>query len=215
MAFCRQCGERLPVGARFCPRCRAVTEQAVITQDEVTEAAGGPAGRRPSSTMALAGLAALLVAISTVAIAGWWWSHRSSGPVDPRPVASASSSAPPATDTAGDPPSNNETTASPTQKHTQPMPTLALTGAFCESRGAGAVDQVAVGDATTTSCAFAVSVHDAFLAASSPRDSPFAAHSSATGLDYAVVCTGDQPVRCLAGTNAVVLLYHGEATFTP
>lgn len=61
-------------------------------------------------------------------------------------------------------------------------------------------------DATT--CPFAENVRLAYhMSGSAVEPVMISAHSPVTGLDYDMYCTGDVPVTCQGGTNALVFLY--------
>lgn len=88
-----------------------------------------------------------------------------------------------------------------------------LDGEYCGSKGDGPFDQVGAENPQTTSCAFALNVHDMFLLSGSRLGQAFEAFSPVTNRSYTVVCEGRQPTLCKNDTNATVLLFRGSATF--
>lgn len=93
-------------------------------------------------------------------------------------------------------------------------PTLNLSGSLCGTVGAGPYANYAAGNTTTTSCAFAGAVREAFENSSQLLGVPLTVQSTTTGKSYQMTCSGDQPVTCTGGNNAIVFLYGGTATFS-
>ena len=135
----------------------------------------------------------------------------SAGPsssVDSSPSAGSSSSesAPSAATVSSAP-----TTVSSAPTPATTYPPARITGRECSRTGAGAYAATAAGN-DRTSCAFAVAVQRAYVAAGgSGSTTTVTAYSQARGSDVRMLCTDDQPVRCVSSTGALVFLYGGEA----
>lgn len=144
----------------------------------------------------------------------------------PSPSAGPSSSAGPSpsadsSSSAGSSPSESAPSAAtvssaPTTVSSAPTPATTypparITGRECSRTGAGAYAATAAGN-DRTSCAFAVAVQRAYAAAGgSGSTTTVTAYSQARGSDVRMLCTDDQPVRCVSSTGALVFLYGGEA----
>jgi hypothetical protein len=103
-------------------------------------------------------------------------------------------------------------TATP-RRSTAPYRSLTLTGRFCGRSGNGPYAAVAVGNDHTT-CEFASNMRDAYIS-SGAQGAPIrlSVYSPRTHKWYDMTCSGDQPVRCTGGNDAIIYLYGGEATF--
>lgn len=99
------------------------------------------------------------------------------------------------------------------QTITTTAPTLTLTGQECGRSGAGAFAAAAAGN-DKTSCPFALSVQQAYLAAGvQGSTATVRAHSPVTNKWYDMACSGAEPAKCTGGNDAVVYLYGGTARF--
>jgi hypothetical protein len=79
--------------------------------------------------------------------------------------------------------------------------------------GNGPYAAVALGNDHTT-CEFASNMRDAYIS-SGAQGAPIrlSVYSPRTHKWYDMTCSGDQPVRCTGGNDAIIYLYGGEATF--
>lgn len=77
----------------------------------------------------------------------------------------------------------------------------------CSDAGDTALPRSGTGS-TETSCAFAISVRDAYLDSARPGEpATVEAYSSVTGQGYSMACMGGRVITCRGGNNAVVHLY--------
>lgn len=77
----------------------------------------------------------------------------------------------------------------------------------CSNAGGGALSRSAVGS-SVTSCQFAQSVRQAYLAdGNSGGSATIWAYSPVTGRGYTMSCSGGSVVTCTGGNNAVVYIY--------
>lgn len=77
----------------------------------------------------------------------------------------------------------------------------------CSDAGDTALPRSGTGSAET-SCAFAISVRDAYLDSARPGEpATVEAYSSVTGQGYSMACMGGRVITCRGGNNAVVHLY--------
>ena len=152
---------------------------------------------RPSLRVVVVGvLAALLVGLVPVQPARAFWSagstSTSSGTTGP--TGSASSS----------PVTSAPTTAAA-------YPAARITGRECARTGTGPYAATAAGN-DRTSCAFAVAVQRAYVAAGGAGSTTtVTAYSQARDANVRLLCTDDQPAQCVSSTGALVFLYGGEA----
>lgn len=93
-------------------------------------------------------------------------------------------------------------------------PSLTLTGYECERSGTGPYAAVASAN-DHTSCSFAANVRSEYVqAGANGATVSIDVYSPMTNTWYTMQCSGDQPVMCTGGNDAVVYLYGGFATFT-
>ncbi len=103
------------------------------------------------------------------------------------------------------------TTATPTTPATTPKTTVTTTRPAVTLPGGARVCDGGSGVRSAagtpkTSCSFAQSVRDAWVAAGQ-GDGSIRAHSSVTDQDYSMTCSGAPLTTCRGGNNAVVYLY--------
>jgi hypothetical protein len=107
-------------------------------------------------------------------------------------------------------PTSSTATTTATQTSTPPPATATTRPAVDLPRGARVCDgssQVRAAAGTPrTSCTFALAVRDAWVAAGG-GDRSITAHSSVTGQDYSMSCSGSPVTTCRGGNRAVVHLY--------
>lgn len=83
---------------------------------------------------------------------------------------------------------------------------------MCGASAPGAFASVATGN-SITSCPFAEAVRDAYAASGAAgSDTSVVAYSPAKQRSYTMDCSGQEPVRCTGGTDAVVLIYSSNDT---
>ncbi|XAS77365.1 serine/threonine-protein kinase [Dermatophilaceae bacterium Sec6.4] len=89
---------------------------------------------------------------------------------------------------------------------------LGAGGQVCGASAPGAFASAATGN-SITSCPFAQAVRDAYAASGAAgSDTSVMAYSPAKQRNYTMYCSGQEPVRCTGGTNAVVLIYSSDDT---
>jgi serine/threonine-protein kinase len=92
-------------------------------------------------------------------------------------------------------------------------PPVALPGRECGRTGTGPYAVAATGT-SLTSCPFALNVRDAYVRSRANGAAvSISVFSPVARKGYAMRCSGEQPVTCSGGNNAVVYLYGGAATF--
>lgn len=97
---------------------------------------------------------------------------------------------------------------------TSEYPSLILAGRECGRSGNGPYAAAASAN-EYTSCPFALSVRDAYVQSGAHGASvSIDVFSSITQTWYTMRCSGDQPVTCVGGNQAVVYVYGGTAIFT-
>lgn len=139
-------------------------------------------------------LLAALAAIGYLVLRGQQGGSTASGPVTSTVVATAQQQ--PAQDV-------------PQVQPAQPAPAAsAPAGSYqCSNAGGGALSRSAVGS-SVTSCQFAQSVRQAYLAdGNSGGSATIWAYSPVTGRGYTMSCSGGTVVTCTGGNNAVVYIY--------
>lgn len=110
-----------------------------------------------------------------------------------------SSTSTPSSTSSSSPPSTSSSSSSPTRTGELPA------GA---TQCAGPKSGTAVGRGSeVTSCAFAVAVRDAYIAAGPKGDTRLEVRSPVTNTSYTMSCSGQAVTRCTGGNNAVVVLY--------
>lgn len=97
---------------------------------------------------------------------------------------------------------------------TAEYPPLVLFGNYCGRPGVGPYAEVASGNDHTT-CPFSLNVRDSFVQSGyTGATISIEAYSPAMERWYVMQCSGNQPVTCTGGDDAVVYNYGGTATFT-
>jgi hypothetical protein len=100
-------------------------------------------------------------------------------------------------------PGTTTTTATPSATtSTRPAVDLPRGARVCD----GSSEVRAAAGTPRTSCDFALSVRDAWVAAGE-GDRSVRAHSSVTDQDYTMICSGSPVTTCRGGNSAVVYLY--------
>ncbi|MBK6886990.1 MAG: hypothetical protein IPH03_11530 [Tetrasphaera sp.] len=205
----------------FCPECGAF----VIGGDEaappglpnmprtgVLPAAPSPTSRTKlmyAVVAVLAGLALLggIIFAVTRMRAG---PERAGSPVSVVTVTTTSSAT--ASASSGGETAVTESTSSTTASMSPTPVYLSLDGSVCEpTRVSLGPIGTAAKDNDHTSCPFAVAVRSAYAhsGAVPPERVELRAHSPVTGRTYTMVCEGSQPVVCVGGNDARVLLFEG------
>jgi hypothetical protein len=210
---CQLCGEDLTGPATLSGSPQPEERRAPVLPDRfLPQPAPQPSSviRPLSANMAVAGFAAVLLFVlgagSVVLFrhlggdrGGTAVTEQHNGSSDGRTTAGPSPEPPPWT-----------STGEPAPRY----PPLSLPGKECVREGTGPYAAAAAGT-TLTSCSFAINVRHAYLSSGSNRTAVILeVYSPMTGLRYMMSCTGDQPVVCSGGNQAVVYLYGGTATFT-
>jgi hypothetical protein len=162
-----------------------------------------------------AGLVVALIAVAAVILLG-----RSSTSAEAAKTQGASSSATssqpasPAPASTAPSTSTTTTTTTVTSSARSSYPAVAITGTACGTSGSSPYSHAAAGN-DHTSCPFAQAVRSAYLTSgANGSDVTVQAYSKVTKLWYVMTCTGNQPVRCTGGNDALVWLYGGTATFS-
>ena len=105
--------------------------------------------------------------------------------------------------------SSSPVTSAPTTAAAYPA--ARITGRECARTGTGPYAATAAGN-DRTSCAFAVAVQRAYVAAGGAGSTTtVTAYSQARDANVRLLCTDDQPAQCVSSTGALVFLYGGEA----
>lgn len=105
-------------------------------------------------------------------------------------------------------PASPSPTAKPTPKADYPTVFGLPEGQECSRSGTGPWAAVAVN--STTSCAFALNVQQAYdLSGLNGSSGTIRAYSPTTRLDYVLTCQGNQPAVCTGGRNAEIQIFGG------
>lgn len=182
---CASCGNPLRPDAAFCDRCGAATQE------------DKPSRTRVAVVMVLA--VALFVVIAMIGIRGLLGPGGGEDAADGSVTATAGGSP-----SASQEPSGASGSDSATSSGSVTLPSGARP---CAEPGADGHELGAWAGTKDTSCPFTVAVRDAYAeAAPDGGDVTVTAHSSVTGKTYSMACTGQQPVTCRGGTQAVIYL---------
>jgi len=92
-------------------------------------------------------------------------------------------------------------------------PPVSITGKECGRSGSGRYAAAAAGNDHTT-CPFALNVRKEYQGSgANGAEIRLRVYSPVTKQRYDMDCSGDQPVMCVGGSDALVYLYGGEASF--
>lgn len=183
---CPKCGSPVRADAVRCDACGART------------IADPPPQWRVRAIVSVVGLVFLGAAIwGVVWVKGQW----SQSPTTAGSVATSTSRPPSSA------PRSTTPTQAPSSTTSRPTSTVAVPqGArVCDSGG----DFKAYAGTPRTSCAFAITVRDAFVGAGPVTDGSsrtVRAHSTVTDTTYTITCSGTDPVTCRGGNNAIIYL---------
>lgn len=164
----------------------------------------------------LLGVGALVGVLVVVGLVYFLIFRPSSSPTAGLPAASSSSAMAPSSATSTPPATStpSPTTSAPPSSSQPAYPPVRLPAgsSLCPSVTSGAYARVAAGN-TATSCEFATAVRAAYVPVADPAGSvTVQASSTRTGKSYAMTCSGNQPVVCGGGNNALVLIFGGAPT---
>jgi len=92
-------------------------------------------------------------------------------------------------------------------------PPVSITGKECGRSGSGRYAAAAAGNNHTT-CPFALNVRKEYQGSgANGAEIRLRVYSPVTKKRYDMDCSGDQPVMCVGGSDALVYLYGGEPSF--